>query len=128
MIRVHSKWLVLLCVMASGCAGKPPGQTVASGSLWADARKAVLTIDRALAPDCRDRRIVNTESNAVEGDVVVDLRRDRVRGGEFAETWTVERCGKNVQYQMTFMPTADGKGTYFKVQSPKGEGVENPPE
>jgi len=77
--------------------------TEGSPVLKRDVTEMVILMDAAKDKECTQRRIVKTE--------VVEVREDSKLG---VERWTVDRCGKFVNYRVTLTPVPQG-GTQFKV-------------
>lgn len=122
--------LPLIALLAAGCASSPlglgVGSGISSGRLYAAAESKVLSTDIAAAPDCKDRKIVNTEvitapkvsatpydqaythslPDSSKGTVSpsANLRPVETTYSEFTERWTVSRCGQRVPYKVTFRP------------------------
>ena len=125
--------LAAILAALSGCA---TGTTHTQGTLYMDTKAAVLAADNSAAPGCSSRRVLNTEV-VDEPDLIVtpylEMRlptgpvvvpRGSVydpaerRFSKAVERWTVERCGKQASYLVTFLPTDDG-GTEISVK-PEG--------
>ncbi len=120
----------LIALLAAGCASSPlglgVGTGIATGRLYAAAESKVLGADIAAAPDCKDRKIVNTEvltrpqvsatpydqaythslpdSSKATTSPSASLRPVETTYSEFTERWTVGRCGQRVAYKVTFRP------------------------
>lgn len=90
-----------IVLFTAGCpAGQPaPGGTTADLTLQRDVTGMIMLFDAAVDKTCDQRRIVNT------------VRPDR---GTPVERWTVERCGKLVDYHVKYAPAPQG-GTSFAV-------------
>ena len=92
-----------------------PGNTTANMELQADVIKQLMLFERVLdKSDCQTRKIVHTE--------VLQLHAQN--GKETREIWTLERCGKKLNYEVNFVPDPKG-GTFlrlpFRPCTPKGE-------
>lgn len=120
----------LVLLLAAGCAYSPlglgVGSGISSGRLYTAAESKVLGADAAAAPDCKDRKIVNTEvvtapkvsatpydqaythslpdSSKATTSPSAGLRPLETTYSEFTERWTVSRCGQRVSYKVTFRP------------------------
>ncbi len=120
----------LIALLAAGCASSPlglgVGSGISSGRLYAAAESKVIAADSAAAPDCKDRKIVNTEvltapkvsatpydqaythslpdSSKATASPSANLRPVETTYSEFTERWTVNRCGQRVAYKVTFRP------------------------
>lgn len=120
----------LLALLAAGCASSPlglgVGSGISSGRLYAAAESKVLGADIAAAPDCKERKVVNTEvltapkvsatpydqaythslpdSSKATTSPSAGLRPVETTYSEFTERWTVSRCGQRVSYKVTFSP------------------------
>ncbi|HTI68912.1 MAG TPA: hypothetical protein VMF06_03035 [Candidatus Limnocylindria bacterium] len=100
-------------------AGKAP---LAEGALYRQAETVVLDTDREKARECTTRRVIKTElfkapeitaaSHATVGVGSMSgmgtpdsyyLSPDQ-RYSEFVEKWTLDRCGQEVTYLVTFTP------------------------
>lgn len=92
-----------LCVISglSACA-TVPGETRASPMLKADVSSMIMMIEQASDKGCKQHAIVDTK--------LISRKED----GTGAERWTVDRCGKLVNYLVTFSPSPRG-GTDFGV-------------
>lgn len=129
------KLLVLpfVALFAAGCASSPlglgVGTGISTGRVFAAGQKAVLEADRAAAPDCKDRKVTNTEvvsaptvtatpydqaythslpdSSKGTSSTAMPLRRSETTYSEYTERWTVSRCGERAQYLVTFRPNGD---------------------
>ncbi len=126
-------FLPLVALIAAGCASSPlglgVGTGISTGRVYAAGQKAVLDADRAAAPDCKDRKVTNTEVvsapkvSATPYDQVythnlpdsskgtsspgTPLRRSETTYSEYTERWTVSRCGQRAQYIVTFRPNGE---------------------
>jgi len=120
----------LIALLAAGCASSPlglgVGTGIATGRLYAAAESKVLKADIAASPDCKDRKVVNTEvltrpqvsatpydqaythslpdSSKATTSPSASLRPVETTYSEFTERWTVSRCGQRVAYKVTFRP------------------------
>jgi hypothetical protein len=98
---------------------------IASGALYRQAETVVLARDREVHPACSERRVVATALlEAPEVVAAPQEGRESVsfsgsgtpnsyvvpaenRYSLFVERWTVQRCGTNANYRVTFRPTGD---------------------
>jgi hypothetical protein len=81
-----------------------PGETLTSGGRQRDIAERVLAQSARANPQCKQRRIADTE--------VVELHPDAKPA---VERWSVEECGRRVHYRVTLPPT--GKGSAFSVRA-----------
>ena len=92
-----------------------PGETIADGTLQRDTLAFLAQRDLSEAgPEarCRTRKVVGTELLApLEGGQV---EGDRPIAGQWAERWTLDRCGASVGYVIRFTTTR--KGTTFVAE------------
>lgn len=126
-------FLPLVALIAAGCASSPlglgVGTGISTGRVFAAGQKAVLEADRAAAPDCKDRKVTNTEvvsaptvtatpydqaythtlpdSSKGSSSTGMPLRRSEVTHSEYTERWTVSRCGERARYLVTFRPNGE---------------------
>ena len=110
MLRVGSAGrgaLMVAGLLVVGCAAAVPGKTVASPALQRDVTRLIMTLDRASDAGCQERKIMNTE--------VLSVNRG---GGSATERWTVDRCGKPINYLVLLTQSPRG-GTDFRVQLEK---------
>ena len=70
-----------------------PGETMSSGGMQRDVRERVLALAKQEAPQCRTQSIANTEMLEVHPD-----------GKTAEELWTVEQCGRRLDYVVSFPP------------------------
>ena len=68
-----------------------PGETTTSFTVQRDVRQRVLTLARSADPQCNQPKISTTE--------IVEVHPD---GRAAAEVWTVEQCGRRVNYLVSF--------------------------
>jgi len=134
-MRMLGAVLVICVLFGSGCAssrdrlGSGVGMGLSSGALYRQAEVEVLEYDAHLAPECEDRRVVNTEvleepqirvtprdsvhnsyawPHSGEYSGVPPVHRGNARYSRFTERWVVRRCGERVIYKVTFTPVAHG--------------------
>jgi hypothetical protein len=79
-------------VLFSACT-TVPGETTASRALQRDVSERVLTLARKAEPQCKQHKITTTE--------ILEVRSD---GQSAEELWTVEQCGRRVNYIVGFPP------------------------
>jgi hypothetical protein len=70
-----------------------PGETTAPRALQRDVSERVLTLARKAEPECKQHKITTTE--------ILEVRSD---GQSAEELWTVEQCGRRVNYIVGFPP------------------------
>ena len=87
----------------AGCA-TIPGKTVASPTLQSDVSQMIIALDGAEDAGCKQRKLVNTEVVSVNPG-----------GNSATERWTLDRCGKLVNYRVVLTQSPRG-GTDFRVQ------------
>lgn len=84
--------------LISACASIP-GETTAPRALQRDVSERVLGLARKADPTCRQQKITATE--------MLEVRPD---GQSAEELWTVEQCGRRLNYVVSFPPRR-GAGT-----------------
>lgn len=94
-----------------------PGNSIADRVLQRDA--LLLLVQKDLSEleggPCRTRRITNTEVlSPLDGALVAD---GRPVAGQWAERWTLDRCGASVSYIVRFVTTR--AGTTFSTEREK---------
>ncbi len=125
-------WIPLIALIAAGCSSNPfnrvVGTGIATGPQFAAGETQVLATDAAAAPDCKSRKVINTEvvtrpqvsatpfdqaythslPDASKATTSPSARTipDSTHS-EFVERWTVSRCGERVHYRVTFRPNGD---------------------
>lgn len=77
-------------LLASACS-TVPGETMASFGVQREVRERVIKLARSADPQCKDPKISTTE--------IVEVHPD---GRAAAEMWTVEQCGRRVNYVVSF--------------------------
>ena len=83
-----------------------PGETIAGPTLQRDTWNVMRIFDEVNAPDCKDRKVVNTE--------VIDRTGTNV----WIERWTVDHCGEKAFFRVEFRSSMLG-GTDFSVSEEK---------
>ena len=95
----------LLAVVLTACTSIP-GESMAHRSIQRDVREKVLAQARAADPQCKQPRIGNTE--------ILDVYAD---GRSSQELWSVEGCGRRLNYLVGFPPKRDtGTSMGFTVR------------
>jgi hypothetical protein len=102
-----------------GPTGDGPDREHARRDTHRDIRRSCLrcpserhVFDSLQDTSCQSRRLVDTR--IVEEDEAYVFRNGRLVDGKWSETWTLDRCGKNVDIRLDF--EADGRGgTTFGV-------------
>lgn len=92
-------------LIATGCA--TTGGTAASPILKRDTTQTVMLLDSISDKECSSRKLVKTE--------IIEMYSSGKPG---VERWTVDRCGKLINYRITFTPSPRG-GTDFTVRLEK---------
>ena len=100
---LQAAWLVsaAAAVFTLGCSSIP-GETLASRSQQREVLARVLSLARQSDPQCKQQSVANTEVLDVHGD-----------GRPAEERWTVEQCGRRIDYIVSFPPK---KGPSFSVR------------
>ena len=88
-------------------ATKLPGESIADSRLQQDVLSTVWTLDAVWDNACTQRSVVDT---------AVIVSGQRPGADPWTERWTVERCGKRVDYIIEFTPSPKG-GTDFRVKA-----------
>jgi hypothetical protein len=83
-------------LLVSACTSIP-GETTAPRAIQRDVSERVLALARKADPTCKQQKITATE--------MLEVRPD---GQSAEELWTVEQCGRRVNYFVSFPPR---KGT-----------------
>jgi hypothetical protein len=92
---------------ASGPAFAQQGETLGSQELQRDTLMNITIVDRGMAPDCKaERRVLKME--ITKQPMGLKVKRNRMVAGEWEERWTIDRCGLQVAYDVTYR--ADGRG------------------
>jgi hypothetical protein len=85
-----------------------PGNTRADSVLQQDAWNMLIAHERGWAKPCKDSKVVNTE--------VVEPPLNDVIRDPWIERWTVDRCGREISYKVTFTPDPDPRtGTLYMI-------------
>ena len=92
-----------------GMAGKVPEETLASKQLQRDTENTLFMLDQVESPECKSRRVANTQ--VIERPKDVRVAGGKVVGGSWKERWDLNRCGKIVSYDVEYV--SDGKGGTF---------------
>ena len=96
--------VIALLTALAGCSSVP-GETTASHSLQRDVRERVLSQARQAEPGCKQPKVATTE--------MLDVRSD---GQSAQELWTVDACGRRLNYVVTFPPRKSGSASAFSVR------------
>ncbi len=101
--------IMLLVFELAGCAATAPSteQTRASPKIQSDVMDVIRVLETASGPSC-ERKLAKTEV----------VQRATEENYAAVERWTIDRCGKPVNYLVTFRPGANG-GVDFSVK-PEG--------
>ena len=91
-------------LLIAGCMhfASPPGETRAEGARQRAISKRVLDLAEEARPNCRQRKITDTQ--------IVDLHPD---GTVALEQWTVTQCGDRARFLVRF--PSKGRGMGFVV-------------
>lgn len=95
-----------------GDSGKSDQQIVFLGAdkrLQKDAKQLVMVIESVLGADCRKPKV--TEKQITEPP-------EKPGQSVWMEKWTVDRCGEDFYYLITFTPTPSKGGTDISVTPP----------
>src|SRR5262245_55358017 len=103
-------FIVIVLLLTAGCpTGQAvPGGTTADLTLQRDVTQMIMRFEEAIDANCSQRKIVNT----VQADPKTPIER-----------WTVDRCGKLVDYEVRYAASNRG-GTDFAVSSTENIDVE----
>jgi hypothetical protein len=114
----------------SSVSGKRP---IAHGALYRQAEQAVISKDRELAADCQARSVAKREmfraplamvtARATAPEPITGMYTPapsvpapvETQYSEFVEKWTVNRCGQEIAYLVTFTPAMSGGSTVVVV-------------
>lgn len=109
-------FFITIVFLLSGCATSKSGESDphliflgADGVLQQDATIMVMAYESVFGAECKKPKIAEkqiTESPEKPGESV------------WVEMWTVDRCGKNYNYHITFTPTPSRGGTDIRVVTP----------
>ena len=94
---------VLAAALLCSACSSVPGETMTSLGAQREVRDRVLALARSAGPQCKAPKISTTEMVEVHPD-----------GRAAAEVWTVEQCGRRVNYVVSF-PVKKGAG--FSVRA-----------
>jgi len=95
----------IVLALAACATVTAPEKTKASARIQSDVMDVIHVLETASGPSCDERKLVKTE--VVQRATAVDYSA--------VERWTIDRCGKLVQYLVTFKPGANG-GVDFSVR------------
>lgn len=106
---------IALLFWLTACGLDIPGETLGNPELQRDTWRSLELMDRAAAPECQTRQVIDTE--LVTPTVGARYVNGVLMEGRWVERWIVDRCGASVPYKVEF--TADGKGgTFMKIGMP----------
>lgn len=101
--------LILLHILICGC--KPsqipqrfPGNSlvnVASGDLRRDVYELVMSSEKSIAPKCKQPKVIRTVVVS-RPDTFANEPKTSFIQGKWVERWTVNRCGREVNYRVDF--------------------------
>ena len=94
-------------LMGQALETKLPGGSIADARLQQNALSAVWIMDTASDNTCSQRKVVDTAVSITGQHAGVD---------PWTEKWTVDRCGKQIDYLVEFSPSPQG-GTDFSVKA-----------
>jgi hypothetical protein len=93
---VMAQLLTLAVALAQVSCAAGGGKTLTRGQFRSDTELCVLYLDESVAPECKNRKIVDTEL------------LERFTDGTWSERWTVNRCGKLIKCKLNFFPQPNG--------------------
>jgi hypothetical protein len=107
-------------LLLSGCAtgglnisSAAAKQTFAKGTLRNDVLRGLAITESAWGQGCSSPTVTRIETVAAPSRD--DLRKGELKEGRFREHWYIDRCGKEVIYEIEYIP--DGRsGTYFGMK------------
>lgn len=83
------------------------GETLADKELGRDLVEHLRVMDHAMAAGCKtERKVLTTE--ITKQPVGVKYKKRKAVAGTWEERWVIERCGKQVAYDVTFEIAPDG--------------------
>ena len=103
--RVHPGIAAAALLLLSACASVP-GETTAPRALKREVSDHLLTLARQTEPACRQQKILGTE--------MLEVRAD---GQSSEELWTVEHCGRRLNYIVSFPPQRGGGRAGFSARA-----------
>lgn len=109
---------VSLQVALSGAkdgTGDVPGETLGGEALRRDTVHTILESEKVLAPDCAAPKVVDTRVVAELANAAVE--DGRPVGGEWSESWVIDRCGTRVTYGVSYKTDPKG-GTFVAIKQP----------
>jgi hypothetical protein len=105
-MRYLSKLFAIAAVAASSaCAAVAPETTRAKPKTQEDVMAMIQVMEPAIEKGCGERELKKTEV----------VKRATAEDYTAVERWTIDRCGKEVAYLVTFKPGASG-GVDFSVK------------
>ena len=88
-------------------------QTFARSTLRSDVLRGLAMTESAWGGGCPTPTVILVEP--VAPPTADDLRKGELKNSRFKEHWYIDRCGKEVVYEIEYIP--DGKnGTYFGMK------------
>lgn len=112
--------LLASCASPHAAVQRPgPGTTAATGVLLDDTIR-VLNLHqlRHQGDGCKRVSVESVRPDKAAKKFEID-RAGRVLQGKFSEIWTLNRCGKRIQYRVTYDPDGAG-GTNIGIQELEG--------
>lgn len=100
------RFLGVVCLMSSlaACAttGEPsfPGRSLASASLKRETLESIRMRQSFSGSACSDNKVVDIQ--VIDQQVVPTYDGERPTAGKWTERWTVNQCGKVVQYKTEY--------------------------
>lgn len=95
----------LVFVLASCATARTPETTRASKKIQGDVMEIIEVLEVTSAQGCDERKVMSTEV----------VKRATADDYTAVERWTIDRCGKQIRYLVTFKPGSTG-GIDFSVR------------
>lgn len=117
--RIVLLTLALAFAVSSSAWADLPGHTLTNGSdltVQKDVLSDLFVAEKALADTCKKSRVVDTKIIKAP-DTLGKEKGTGLAWMQWAERWTVDRCGKKVFYVIHF-DMRGSAGTMFKIQAP----------
>ena len=95
--------------------------TLGSPLLQQDTLRNIELVDGANAPDCETRRRV-LKMEITKQPVGVRIKHNRAVSGWWEERWTIDRCGKQVAYYITYRNDSRGEVDFNVAHRDDGRG------
>jgi len=86
-----------------------PGETLCSPELQKTAANAIMLFESVSGKSCNEPKITNSKIT----------QQPASDSGVWIEQWTVDRCGANIAYLLTFTPDAQNGGTSMSIEPVK---------